>query len=130
MRTSDSFRSSRPKLNHNRIILLTIGSREWKAATNPSAVHRCLALAWCWAFLGLLLFLSYAILLFWQRALLADGRYSRGFRHLSESIQSLDTSVRVWAFYFLITYGVCKKKKMQILWGLALYFLITCIGTE
>ena len=22
------------------------------------------------------------------------------------------------------------KKKMQILWGLALYFLITCIGTE
>ena len=23
-----------------------------------------------------------------------------------------------------------KKKKMQILWGLALYFLITCIGTE
>ena len=23
-----------------------------------------------------------------------------------------------------------KIKKMQILWGLALYFLITCIGTE
>ena len=28
------------------------------------------------------------------------------------------------------TFIVILKKKMQILWGLALYFLITCIGTE
>ena len=33
-----------------------------------------------------------------------------------------------FAFYILRMWW--KSKKMQILWGLALYFLITCIGTE
>ena len=34
----------------------------------------------------------------------------------------------VYDFYVLE--DETSQKKMQILWGLALYFLITCIGTE